>query len=310
MLANEDFQCKLNSPNSSILKEPFYFSKGSQPTDGGNLLFTNDEKGAYLKVEPEGGIFIKPFVNAREYLHNEQRWCFWLSNISPNIFRQLPELRKRIDKIRQFRLKSTKIATKKWAQFPALFTENWQPDSDYILIPRHTSENRKYIPIGLFSKEFIVADSCNSIPDATLYHFGVLTSEMHQVWIKYICGRIKSDYRYSNDIVYNNFPWPENTTEKQQREVEEAARKVLEVREKYLSPAPVTTDKNPEPSRSGSPVHPFTCSPVPPFTCSPSKNTSLADLYDPLTMPPDLVKAHRELDRAVDLYYPSAALPQ
>jgi hypothetical protein len=176
-------------------------------------------------------------------------------------------------------MKSTLEETRKLAAFPSLFGEIRQPNASYILIPRHSSENRKYIPIGLFDPYYIVADSCNSIPNATLYHFGVLTSEIHQTWIKYICGRIKSDYRYSNDIVYNNFPWPENPTEKQKAAVEACAQRVLEVRERYLNPG---ADR---------------------------PKSLLADLYDPLTMPPDLVKAHQELDRAVDLCYRPQPFP-
>jgi hypothetical protein len=149
---------------------------------------------------------------------------------------------------------------------PSLFTENRQPNSDFILIPRHSSENRKYIPFGYFQPYFIVADSCNSIPNASLFYFGVLMSDMHNIWVKYVCGRIKSDYRYSNDIVYNNFPWPENPTDKQKETVEAAAQAVLDARAMF-------------------------------------PNASLADLYDPHTMPPALVKAHQALDKAVDLCY-------
>ena len=175
-------------------------------------------------------------------------------------------IEKKIEAVKQFRLKSTKAATIKWAKMPGLFTENRQPLSEYILIPRHSSENRKYIPFGFFSPDNIIADSCNSIPNGTKYHFGILISEMHNVWIKYVCGRIKSDYRYSNDIVYNNFPWPENLNDKQKQTIEAAAQNVLNARAKF-------------------------------------SDASLADLYDPNTMPPELVKAHQALDKAVDLCY-------
>ena len=164
------------------------------------------------------------------------------------------------------RMKSSKVATVKWAQYPTVFTENRQPSDDYIILPRHSSENRKYIPIGLCKKHEIVADSCNCIPNATLYLFGILTSEMHMTWVKYVCGRLKSDFRYSNTIVYNNYPFPENVSDKQKQKVEIAAQAVLDTRAKY-------------------------------------PDSSLADLYDPLTMPPDLVKAHQALDKAVDLCY-------
>lgn len=242
--------------------------KGSQPTDDGNLLMTDEEKIEFVKTEPQAKQFIKPFVSAKEFLHNQKRWCFWLINADPTELKHCPQLLKRIEAVKVFRLKSTKAATVKWAQLPALFTENRQPNSEYVLIPRHSSENRKYIPFGFFSKDFIVADSCNSIPNATLFHFGIMSSIIHMVWIKNVCGRLESRYRYSNDIVYNNFPFPDNVTDKQKVAVEKAAQEVLNVRAQF-------------------------------------PNSSLADLYDPNTMPPALVKAHQQLDKAVDLCYRS-----
>ena len=255
----------INTRNNPISNVPEMF-KGSQPTDGGNLLLSDQEKSEFLKLEPQANKFVKPFVSARGFLHNQKRWCFWMVNAKPSDLQQCPNLLKRIDAVKQFRLESTKATTVKWARMPSLFTENRQPNLDYVLIPRHSSENRRYIPFGFFNLDSIIADSCNSIPNATKYHFGILSSEMHNVWIKFICGRIKSDFRYSNDIVYNNFPWPENSTEKQKQTVESAAQNVLDVRAKF-----------PE--------------------------SSLADLYDPNTMPPELVKAHQALDKAVDLCY-------
>jgi hypothetical protein len=240
--------------------------KGSQPTDDGNLLMSDNEKEEYLQHEPQGAKFIRPFLSAKEFLHNQKRWCFWLVNAEPANIRSCPLLMQRIENVKKFRLKSTKAATVKWAQLPSLFTENRQPSKEYIIIPRHSSENRKYIPFGFFPKDHIVADSCNCIPNATLFHFGVLVSLMHNIWITYVCGRIKSDYRYSNDIVYNNFPWPENPTAKQKEAVETAAQAVLDARAQF-------------------------------------PDSSLADLYDPNTMPPALVKAHQQLDKAVDLCY-------
>ncbi len=246
--------------------------KGSQPTDDGNLILNDDEKTRFINSDPQTEKFIKPLLNAKEFLHNQKRWCLWLIDANPTELKQSPTIIERIEAVKQFRLKSTKAATVKWAQMPSLFTEMRQPKSDFVLIPRHSSENRKYIPFGFFSKDFIVSDSCNSIPNATIYHFGVLNSLMHNVWIKYVCGRIKSDYRYSNDIVYNNFPWAENLTEKQKETVEKAAQAVLDARAQF-----------PE--------------------------ASLADLYDPNTMPPALVKAHQALDRAVDLCYRPQPFP-
>lgn len=263
LVEGEDFV--INTRNKPINNVP-EMVKGSQPTDDGKLLLSDEAKIEFLKIEPQANQFIKPFVSAREFLHNQKRWCFWLVNANPTELKQCPNLLKKIETVKQFRLKSTKADTVKWANMPGLFTENRQPASEYILIPRHSSENRKYIPFGFFNPDNIIADSCNSIPNATKYHFGILISEMHNVWIKYVCGRIKSDYRYSNDIVYNNFPWPENPTDKQKQTVEAAAQNVLDVRLKF-----------PE--------------------------ASLADLYDPNTMPPELIKAHQALDKAVDLCY-------
>ena len=240
--------------------------KGSQPTDGGNLLMTEEEKVEYVIQEPSGEKFIKPFISADEFLNGKKRWCFWLKDIQPNELKKLPLLSDRVSKVRKMRLSSTKQSTVKWAYFPTLFTENRQPNTDYLLVPRVSSENRKYIPIGFFESSVIASDSCITIPNATLYLFGILTSEMHITWVKYVCGRLKSDYRYSNSIVYNNYPFPENVNEKQKQKVETAAQAVLDTRAKY-------------------------------------PDSSLADLYDPLTMPPDLVKAHQILDKAVDLCY-------
>jgi hypothetical protein len=246
--------------------------KGSQPTDGGHLLMNDEEKLEFISEEPQSEKFIKPFVSAREFLNNEKRWCFWLVNANPSELKQCPKLLERINAVRQFRLKSTKGATVKWAQMPTVFTENRQPNSNYILIPRHSSENRRYIPFGFYTKDYIVADSCNSVPNATQYHFGVLSSIMHMVWIHNVCGRLESRYRYSNDIVYNNFPWPELPTEKQIKTVEAAVQAVLDARAQFT-------------------------------------NSSLADLYDPKTMPPVLIKAHQTLDKAVDLCYRPQPFP-
>ena len=174
--------------------------------------------------------------------------------------------------MKEFREKSTREGTRKFANYPTLWSEDRQPESDYILIPLHSSENRNYIPIGFFTKDDIVSNSCSFLPNATLFHFGILTSEMHMAWVRTVCGRLKSDFRYSNTIVYNNYPWPENPSDKQKEAIEKAAQKVLDTRKEF-------------------------------------PNSSLADLYDPLTMPPSLVKAHQELDKAVDLAYRPQPVP-
>ena len=245
---------------------------GSMPNDDGNFIFTDAEKTQFLKVEPNADKFIKPLISAREFLHNEKRWCLWMEEIRPSEIKELPEIEKRIDKVKSFRLNSNREATRKLASYPYLFGENRQPKSDYILIPRHSSENRKFIPIAYLSKDNIVSDSCLSIQKTNYFHFGVLTSTMHMAWVRQICGRLESRYRYSNNIVYNNFPWPETPTDEKIKKVEEAVANLLAVREEF-------------------------------------KNESIADLYDPLAMPKKLVDAHNKLDKAVDLCYRPQPFP-
>jgi hypothetical protein len=243
---------------------------GNMPNDGGHLLLDDKEKDKLIKQEPLSIKFIRPFISAKEFLNNENRWCIWLVDALPNEMKQMPAIVGRIAKIKDLRTKSNRQATQKLALYPSLFGEIRQPNGNYILIPRVSSEKRKYIPMGFFDRNSIVGDTCLAIPDGTLYHFGVLTSHMHMAWVKYVCGRLKSDYRYSKDIVYNNFPWPESPSDKQIKAIEEKAQKVLDARAEF-------------------------------------PDSSLADLYDPMTMPPALVKAHNDLNRAVDSAYRPAA---
>lgn len=261
-----DFDDRIISDRSTPISPVSKMYKGNSPVDGGNFLFTDEEKKDFLKSEPNAKKFVKPFLSAEEYLNGERRWCLWLPNAEPDELRKLPLVMKRIEAVKKMRLSSTKAATVKWAQKPTLFMETRQPESDFVLIPRHSSESRKYVPFGFFSKENIVADSCMCIPKASYYEFGVISSLMHMAWMRQVCGRIKSDYRYSNTIVYNNYPFPEGVSEKSKKTVEEKAKLVLEARSN----------------------HP---------------NSTLADLYDPDTMPNDLRKAHDELDKAVDKCY-------
>ncbi|KKP59912.1 MAG: hypothetical protein UR64_C0024G0004 [Candidatus Nomurabacteria bacterium GW2011_GWE1_35_16] len=239
---------------------------GSMPNDGGNFLFTQKEKEEFLEIEPSAEPYIKEMISAKEYLNAEKRYCLWLKDIEPNILRTLPKVLERVENVKKLRSESTREETKELAKTPSLFGEIRQSESDYILIPRVSSDNRDYIPISFFDKEKIAGDTCLIIPNAELYHFGILESEIHMTWVRFVCGRLKDDYRYSNNLVYNNFPWPENVTEEQKKKVEECAQKVLDVRLEF-------------------------------------PNSSLADLYDPNTMPPELVKAHTDLDRAVDSCY-------
>lgn len=261
-----DFDDRIISDRSTPICPVSKMYKGNSPVDGGNFLFTDEEKKEFLKEEPNAKKFIKPFLSSDEYLNGENRWCLWLVNAEPDELKKLPNVMKRINAVKEMRLSSTKPATVKWASRPTLFMETRQPNSDFVLIPRHSSESRKYVPFGFFSKDYIVADSCMCIPNASLYEFGIITSIMHMAWMRQVCGRIKSDYRYSNTIVYNNYPFPENVSEKSKKTVEEKAKNILKAREN----------------------HP---------------NATLSDLYDPITIPEDLRKAHVELDSAVDKCY-------
>jgi hypothetical protein len=244
---------------------------GNMPNDGGNLLFTNEEKEEFLTAEPDAAKFIKPLLSAHEFINGKKRWCLWLKDASPAEMRRLPEIMKRVESVRIYRSESGRAATRKLADYPALFGEIRQPKSNYVLIPRHSSETRRYVPMAFFSKDCIVSDSCIALPGASLYHFGVLTSAMHMAWMRQVCGRLESRYRYSNNLVYNNFPWPEAPSQMQVERVETAAQRVLDIRAEFA-------------------------------------DSLLADLYDPDAMPKQLLDAHRALDTAVDLCYRPAAL--
>ena len=243
---------------------------GNMPNDGGFFLFTDDEKKEFIKKEPESELYFKKFIGSQEFINNISRWCLWLKDVDPNILKKLPEVSKRVDLVKKTRLNSNRATTKKMAEFPTLFGEIRQPNANYLVFPEVSSERRKYIPIGFVNKDVISSNKNYTIVNATLYEFGVLSSIMHMVWVKNIGGRLKSDYQYSTGIVYNNFPWPNNPSLKQIDSIENAAKHVLDVRNKF-------------------------------YTCS------LADLYDPNSMPPELVKAHIILDKQVDLCYRSNA---
>lgn len=243
-------------------------SYGSMANDGGGLLLTDDEKVLILQKNPNAQKFIKQFVGSFEFINNVKRWCIWLKDIPPNEYSNIKEIMERIQKVKDYRLKSSRLATQKLASFPGLFGEIRQPDSNYLIVPGVSSENRNYIPIGYMTVDVIASDLVRTIPNANFYHFGILTSKMHMTWVSYTCGRLKSDFRYSGSLVYNNFPWPLNISEKNIKAIENASEKVLRIRNEF-------------------------------------GNSSLADLYDPLTMPSSLIKAHSELDKAVDLAYRS-----
>lgn len=235
--------------------------KGSIPVDGGNLIIEAEDYAEFIKKEPNAKPFIKNLVGSEEFINNKDRYCLWLDKIKPAEIRHCPLILERISKVREMRLASSKEATRKFADYPMRFMEIRQPETDYLLIPRVSSENRKYIPIGYISKDVISTDANMILPNATLYHFGVLTSNVHMAWMRAVCGRLEMRYRYSNTIVYNNYPWC-IPTEEQKAKIEKTAQGILDARALY-------------------------------------PDCSLADLYDELTMPPELRKAHQENDKAV-----------
>ncbi len=233
---------------------------GNKPTDGG-FLFLSIEEYESIKDDKELAKWIRRIYGATEYINNKPRYCLWLVGMKPEELRKLHFIKKRIEQVRDFRLASTKEATRRSAESPMLFQEIRQPDSEYIIVPRHSSQLRRYIPFGFVSPEIIVNDAVQIIPGAGIYHFGIMISNIHMAWTRAVCGRIKSDYRYSKDIVYNNFPWP-SPTDTQKQKIEQTAQAILDARALY-------------------------------------PDSSLADLYDELTMPPELRKAHQLNDKAV-----------
>ncbi|MCD8142160.1 MAG: methylase [Clostridiales bacterium] len=234
---------------------------GSMPRDGGGFVLTEAEKEELIKNEPIAKKWIKLYLGADEFINNKKRYCLWLVNAEPNELRSSKEVMRRISLVKAFRASSKAAATRKFAATPTLFCQIAQPDSDYIIVPGVSSEKRRYVPMGFMDKETIASNLVQIIPNATLYHFGVLTSNVHMAWMRAVCGRLKSDYRYSKDIVYNNFPWP-TPTEAQKAKIEQTAQAILDARALY-------------------------------------PDSSLADLYDELTMPPELRRAHQQNDRAV-----------
>ncbi|MBP5791509.1 MAG: class I SAM-dependent DNA methyltransferase, partial [Kiritimatiellae bacterium] len=239
---------------------------GSMPNDGGFLSDWSDEdKMALVKKYPAAEALFRRFMGATEFINKRIRWCLWLKDASPAAMRAVPPVMEAVENVQKMRAGSSRAGTRKLAETPTLFGEIRQPDSDYLIVPRHSSENRTYIPLGYFHSDTICGDSCMVLPSATLYHFGVLTSSVHMAWMRAVAGRLKSDYRYSANIVYNNFPWPDNPVNPVnpvKDKISQTAQSILDARARY-----------PE--------------------------SSLADLYDPLTMPPDLRAAHVANDRAV-----------
>lgn len=238
---------------------------GNRPADGGHLIIEADEYEEFIKKEPKALPYIRKFYGASEFINNKPRYCLWLVNASPADLRRMPLVLERLENVKVMRLESSKLATKKSAETPHLFQEIRLQSDDYIIIPSVSSERRRYIPIGFMTPMDISSNANLIIPNATLYHFGILTSNVHMAWMRTVAGRLKSDYRYSAKIVYNNFPWPE-VTEEQKEEIAQTAQAILDARALY-------------------------------------PDSSLADLYDELTMPVELRRAHQANDKAVMTAY-------
>ena len=239
---------------------------GNMPNDGGFLSdYSTEEKSEIIAKYPQAESLFKQFMGATEFINKKERWCLWLKGIAPNEYRNIQPVMDAIKAVQVMRAKSNRAGTRKMADYPMLFGEIRQTDNNYLLIPRHSSENRRYIPFGYLSSDVICGDANMMIPDAGIYHFGIMESNVHMAWVRAVCGRIKSDYRYSKDVVYNNFPWP-NPTPEQKARIEQTAQAILDARALY-------------------------------------PDSSLADLYDEVTMPPELRRAHQDNDRAVMAAY-------
>ncbi|HCJ46095.1 MAG TPA: methylase [Prevotella sp.] len=238
---------------------------GNQPIDGGNYLFEKEEKEDFIKQEPKSAQYFHLWYGAVEFIHQKPRYCLWLGDCSPREINEMPLCKQRVENVRELRLASKRKSTLKLADKPTRFQVENMPDGDSIIIPKVSSERRRYVPMGFIHKGTFASDLVFLIPNATLYHFGILESNVHMAWMRVVCGRLKSDYRYSKDVVYNNFPWPDGLPsfgEDVRSRIEQTAQAILDARAKY-------------------------------------PDSSLADLYDPMTMPYDLLDAHRRNDRVV-----------
>ena len=233
---------------------------GNRPADGGHLIIEDVDYADFIKKEPLAKQYIKKLIGAAEFINNKKRWCLWLVGVSPADLRKMPLVMQRVEACKADRAAAPDAGRRKLAERPTQFREINNPDT-FVVIPAVSSERRKYIPIGFLDKETIATNLVITIPDATLYHFGVLTSNVHMAWMRAVCGRLKSDYRYSKDVVYNNFPWP-TPTDEQREKIEQTVQAILDARNLY-------------------------------------PDCSLADLYDEAAMPPELRKAHQQNDKAV-----------
>ena len=242
---------------------------GSKPSDGGNLILSSAEREQLISESPETNDWIRPYIGSNEFLNGGWRWCLWLDGVPPEELRKVNAVMKRIEAVRQFRSKSSAAPTRAAADTPGRFFFVAQPSSEYILIPEVSSERRRYVPIGMMSPDVISSNKNYLIDEPDLFVFGLLQSSMHMAWLATVAGRLESRFQYSASMVYNNFPWPDSVDDRERSKVEQASRRILEARAKF----PAST---------------------------------LADLYDPLTTPRDLARAHQNLDRAVDGAYVAA----
>lgn len=234
---------------------------GNKPIDNGNYLFTEEEMRDFIKSEPASEKYFHPWYGSYEFINCKPRYCLWLGECAPNELRKMPQCLKRVEAVRDFRLASKSEGTRKIAERPTRFHVENMPKGNYIVIPEVSSEKRRYVPMGYMDETILCSNKLRLMPNATLYGFGILTSNVHMAWMRTVCGRLKSDYDYSIKIVYNNFPWP-SPTDAQRAEIEQTAQAILDA-------------------------------------CALYPDCSLADLYDELTMPPELRKAHHQNDRAV-----------
>ena len=245
-----------NTPLCNIPKMIY----GNKPVDGGNLIIEQSEIKDFIAKEPKAKPYIKQLIGAKEFINGQLRWCLWLVGVSPAELRNMPLVFDRVQKVKHMRENSPDSGAQKLAFTPTTFRETNNPSSA-IVVPCHSSENRRYIPMGFIDSSIVVTNAVLFIPEASVFHFGVLTSNVHMAWMRAVCGRIKSDYRYSKEVVYNNFPWP-TPTDTQKVKIEQTAQAILDARALY-------------------------------------PDSSLADLYDEIAMPPELRKAHQQNDRAV-----------
>ena len=239
---------------------------GNKPIDDGNYLFTSEEREEFIAREPAAAKYFRRWLGADEFINGYERWCLWLGEAGPAELRAMPLSLQRVQAVKRFREASGSAPTRRLAQTPTRFHVENMPGESFVVIAKVSSERRAFVPMGFLGTETLCSDLLFVVPNATPYHFAILTSTMHNAWVRYTCGRLKSDYRYSAAIVYNNFPWPDAPTEAQRTAIESAAQGVLDARAQF-------------------------------------PGSTLADLYDPLTMPPALLKAHQRLDAAVDAAY-------